>query len=322
MLAATDCQPESASPLFRFGTYCTLDARKGPAGSRLGHSATNQDPTRQLDVDRLLDRALGPREFDLADQVRLAIGRMGAQTEVVAGRRVGCEPAMEIGAKSGDRPATVEASTRGNVDDGTRYRLPRVSGNDTSLDDRRGLNYHRGLRRRVLAVGLYLHPLPRETVVTDFEADGEVTANAREREPSFSIRGDGLRPRVQTFEAVVPERNAIVRSELGGPAHAADPQLDSGCRLTVQVDELAANELFGLEPNLRRGRTRVGIQLGPAEPESRGGGDRIHLEEASRRGAGRFQSEAAVGVWLPCRPAAHANSHFRCPPPRACAGVR
>ena len=79
----------------------------------------------------------------------------------------------------------------------------------------------------------------------------------------------GPRPGADPFEAGSPRvETPSIRSDLGGPAHAARSELDPGGRLTVHVDELAADDLLGAEPDLGGGLLGVGVELGPAEAEA------------------------------------------------------
>ena len=81
-LATMACQPESDLVAPRTGMNWMLDAGSGRSGPRLGDLAADENAAGELDVRVALDRPLGPREFVLLDQVRLAAGGEGASVEL------------------------------------------------------------------------------------------------------------------------------------------------------------------------------------------------------------------------------------------------
>ena len=120
-----------------------LDARggQGTVGPCLGHLAADQDAAADLDVVGRLHRPLGPLDFILLDQVRLAAGREGTDRIAFGGDRVHRESSLAVGAELGGEVAVgvlVLDKARGR-DDGVRDRPAGVGGQHAALDEPRRL---------------------------------------------------------------------------------------------------------------------------------------------------------------------------------------
>ncbi len=135
----------------------------------------------------------------------------------------------------------------------------------------------------------------------------EAPADAGEGEPALGVGGDGLRPGAEPAGGggqTDPPRGIMglsKRPPSGRGRLAVDHvelDLDPGGRLTVDVDQPAADDLLGLEVDLGRGLLGVGVELHAAEGRAGpgGAGQGVDGEEPGRRGADRLDAEAAVAI--------------------------
>ena len=177
-----------------------------------------------------------------------------------------------------------------------------VGGEDTPLDNHRGPESFRDGFRTIAVVGADLKPCARESSVSDVEADGHIATDAGERESALVVGRDGPRPDAESLRRRgIAHADAVV-SSLGlvhvGPAHAPDLELDSSGRLTVHIEQLAADDLLGAESDLSRGLLGIGVEQDPAQAEAGRHGHGVDLEEAVRRSAQGIDTKVAVGVRL------------------------
>ncbi len=159
-------------------------------------------------------------------------------------------------------------------------RLAGVGGEDTALDDGRGLERQSDLLRAFSIIGLDTEPLGGETEVADVEVHRDVAADPGEREPALVVGADRSRPGAESLgQREIPHVDAVERPDIAGPADAPDLQLDPRGRLTVDVNQLATDELLGLEADLGGRLSGVGIELSPAESEAGDRSQGMDLEE-------------------------------------------
>ncbi len=164
-----------------------------PAGPLFGHPAADRHAPLQREVDLLPDRPLGPGQFDVARQIRLAVGGEDLEHELIARVGVDAEPALAVGAGQ-DRPSEVPANLGRHRDRGVGDGLAGVGGQHAAFEDRGRADGQCDLLRGVAFLGPELEFLRGETGVADDQGDPEPAADAGECEPAPGVGGDGLRP--------------------------------------------------------------------------------------------------------------------------------
>ena len=146
------------------------------------------------------------------------------------------------------------------------------------------------------SVGTPSHCCGEPEVVND-ERDEEAAADAAEHEPPLIVCPRRARPCTGFLGSAAVQRGLGPATEISGLAEGVNPKLDPGGRLAGQIDQLASDDLLGLQSDLGCGLLGVRVERGPAEAEPGGRGQGIDsIKESDRRGPRGIQPEAAIGV--------------------------
>ena len=154
---AHPCMREEVNP-------CACD---GSIRAFLGHAATDDHAAREGQVDRLLDRSLGPLDFLGSREIELPGRRRGVDEKDIAWRRVRAKATVGIGLKAGRPGARWPRASGGDLQPGIRDGLAGVGIGDAAGEDLGRLQRHRHEFRVGSVVGL------------DVESSGERIAGRR-----------------------------------------------------------------------------------------------------------------------------------------------
>ncbi len=182
-------------------------------------------------------------------------------------------------------------------DHGARDGQPGVGGQDAALDDPGRLERVARLLVTLRPVGLEVDHLPGVARVADGEGHTGPAADAGHRRPPPVVGLHRPRPGAHPRRRVRPEPDALEQAA-AQPPDELNADLDAPGRRAGHIDQPDADRLLGPERDLGPGPFGVGVQLDPAQPVSRRGGQREDLGDAGRRRAGRIQAIAAVAIGL------------------------
>ncbi len=262
-----------------------------PTGPLLGHLAADQDTAREPEVDLLLDRPSGPAEFLPQRTVGLAIGRISIHDEAVAPERFGPESTLAVGLDPDQGDPRDTGAARLDLEHGVRDGPAGIGGKDTSLEGR--LEGQGDLPGPGEVFGF--EPLVCKPRIRADQVDAEPSADAGDREPALIVRLDRPRPGQQAFDRAFFHRGDI-HGDTPRYVHVVDLDLDPGGRPPADVDELAAEDLFGPEPGLGRRPAGIGLEGGPAGAVPRGRGQGMHANEGALGGSLGVDPESAIGA--------------------------
>ena len=211
---------------------------QGAAGSPLDDLAVDHDAARDLDVDLLPDGSLGPLEFDLCDQVRLALGRERLHAIIPGGLHGGAEAALIVGSMHRASASAASPSPTSTSAWGMGWPVSAARTRPSTIIA--GRRASRDGFRAIAVVGADLKPSAGESSVSDVEADGHIAADAGERRigPGRRSRRASARRGVPPAAEDCPCSRRRILPWLGhvGPAHAPNLELDSSGRLTVHIE--------------------------------------------------------------------------------------